>query len=86
MSPLGIVTCTVELPSDAEAVGESDVDTLESSGRRYAEPDEIEEPEVDDVVSVEAAFLEAELIACRSGSTSRRCAHSTGGRPRSRWS
>ena len=32
MSPLGIVTCTVELPSDAEADGESDVDTLGSSG------------------------------------------------------
>jgi hypothetical protein len=34
MSPFGVVTCTAELPSNAEAVGKSDSDTLESVGRR----------------------------------------------------
>lgn len=27
---MGIVTCTVELPSDADAVGDTDIETLES--------------------------------------------------------
>ena len=50
MSPLGIVTCTVELPSDPAADGASEVATLGSSGAT-TKPHKIKKAEVRDVVS-----------------------------------
>ena len=52
------------MPSKAEAVGASDVATVGVGGHLYAESNEIEEPEVDNVVSVEAALLKTEPIIC----------------------
>ena len=50
MSPLGIVTCTMELPSDAAADGANEVVTLELIGCDDAQPHKIKKAEVRDVV------------------------------------
>ena len=62
MSPLGIVTCTVELPSDAEADGETRTRHIGVVGRQNAKPHEIEKAEVGNVVGQEITLVEVNRL------------------------